>query len=149
MAMPLKIEHRAGIRAPASAIWAQLVDIESWPSWNPLYTEAKGVVRIGAELDLTVSLQGQAPRRIRPVIVDWVPNEQLHWRLSMMAGLVKTIRYLEIEELGPGSCIFSNGEIFEGMLGPTIAARLRGPLRAGFQAMGEAVKARAEAAAAS
>jgi hypothetical protein len=91
-------------------------------------------------------LPGQAPRTIRPVVLDWVPNEQILWRLSLLGGLVNSMRYFEIEELVPGSCIFSNGEMFEGLLGPTVAKRMRGPIRAGFQAMGEAIKALAEEA---
>ena len=146
--MRVKLEHRTGVRAPAETIWGVLYDIEAWPRWNPLYTKAAGVIRIGAPLDLEVVLPGQAPRAIRPVVLDWVPNEQILWRLTMLGGLVKSMRYFEIEELAPGSCIFSNGEMFDGLLGPSVAKRMRGPIRAGFQAMGEAVKALAEEAAA-
>lgn len=142
--MRVKLEHRTGVRASAETIWRMIADIEAWPRWNPLYTKAQGAVRIGATLDLEVALPGQAPRAIRPVVLDWIPNEQLLWRVSMMGGLIKSTRYFEIEELVPGSCIFSNGEMFEGLLGPTVARRLRGPIRAGFQAMGEAVKSLAE-----
>jgi hypothetical protein len=144
--MMVKLEHRTGVRASAEAIWAVLADIESWPRWNPLYTRAQGQIRIGAQLELEVALPGQAPRTIRPVVEDWVPNEQLHWRVSMLGGLVKSTRYFEIEQLAPGSCIFSNGELFGGLAGPIIARRMRGPIRAGFQAMGEAAKEIAEAA---
>jgi hypothetical protein len=142
-----KLEHRLGVRASAETIWTILADIDGWASWNPLYTRASGVIRMGSTLELELSLPGQAAREIRPVVIDWVPNEQVHWRLSMLGGLVKSTRYLEIEELAPGSCIFSNGELFGGLLGPSVARRLGGPIRAGFRAMGEALKARAEAAA--
>jgi hypothetical protein len=144
--MSVKLEHRLGIRAPAEAIWEVIADVERWSEWNPLYPRATGVIRIGAPLELDVALPGQATRAIRPVIKDWVPNEQLHWRLSMVGGLVKSTRYIEIERLVDNACIFSNGELFEGLLGPTIARRMRGVFRQGFAAMGEAVKSRAEAA---
>jgi len=144
--MSLKLEHRLGIRAPAAAVWEVIADVEGWPQWNPLYPKAAGVIRIGAPLELEVALPGQAPRAIRPVVKDWVPNEQLHWRLSMVGGLVKSTRYIEIEQLVDNACIFSNGELFEGLLGPSVARRLRVPIREGFAALGEAVKARAEAA---
>ena len=143
--MGLKIEHRLGIQAPAEAIWAVIADIGSWSVWNPLYTKAEGELRIGSRLTLELSLKGQKPRIIQPVIADWVPNDQIHWRLTMLGGLVRSTRYLEIEILSESGCIFSNGELFEGALGPMIARRLRAPIRAGFAAMGEAVKARVEA----
>ena len=139
--MRLKLEHRLGIQAPPEAIWAVLFDIAGWARWNPLYPEASGQVRIGSKLNLKVALDGREPRVITPTIIDWVPNEQIHWQLKTLGGLVKSIRYLEIEALGETGCIFSNGELFEGALGPTLAKRHRRAIRAGFAAMGEAVKA--------
>jgi len=143
--MRVKIEHRLGIRAPAEAIWSVIADIDAWPQWNPLYPKAEGALRIGGPLSLEVALPGQAPRALRPVIVDWVPNEQILWRLSLLGGLIRSTRFLEIEKLAESASIFSNGEMFEGLLGPGAGRRLRGALRAGFAAMGEAVKERVEA----
>ena len=139
--MSLKLEHRLGIQAPPEAIWAVIADIEGWSRWNPLYPRASGRLSIGSKLQLTLALDGREPRIITPTIIDWVPNDQIHWSLKTLGGLVKSTRYLEIEALGETGCIFSNGELFEGALGPSVAKRLRGPIRAGFAAMGEAVKA--------
>jgi hypothetical protein len=122
--MKFKIEHRLGLQAPPDAIWAVIADINSWGEWNPLYTRAEGTLRIGAQLDLDLALKGQKVRAIRPTILDWVPNEQILWRLSMVGGLVKSIRYIEIEKLSETGCIFANGELFEGPLGPTVARRM-------------------------
>jgi hypothetical protein len=144
--MKVKLEHRVGIRAPAEAIWAIVSDIEGWASWNPIYPRAEGVLKIGAPLSLDLAMEGQAMRTIRPVIADWIPNEQIHWRLSLLGGLVSTTRYIEIEKLADRACIFYNGEVFGGLLGPSVARRMRPAIRAGFAAMGEAVKAKAEAA---
>ena len=140
-----KIEHRLGIRAPAQVIWDLVADIERWENWNPLYPKARGALRIGSQLELEVALPQSARRTIRPVIVDWVPREQMIWRQSVLAGLMKSRRYIEIEQLTETGCIFSNGEIFEGALGPMVARRRRREIRAGFAAMGEALKARVEA----
>ena len=144
----VKLEHRVGVQAPVEEIWKILVDLESWPKWCALYPKTAGVIRIGSELNLEVAVPGQPVRAIKPVVVDWVPNEQILWRLSMFAGLMKSTRYFEIEQLAPGSCIFSHGEMFEGMLGPSVAKRLSGPLKRAFRDMGEAVKGLAETAAA-
>ena len=29
---------------------------------------------------MTLALPGQEPQQIRPTVLEWVPNEQLHWR---------------------------------------------------------------------
>ena len=143
--MKVTIEHRVGIQAPPEAIWEVLADIAGWRDWNPLYPRAEGVVRIGAQLDLDLALPGRKLQPIRPVILDWIPNEQIHWRLTALGGLVKTIRFLEIEKLTETGCIFANGEVFDGLLGPTVVRSMRGSVRSGFAAMSEALKARVEA----
>jgi hypothetical protein len=140
-----KVEHRIGVKASPQVIWDILVDLPGWSAWNPLYPEARGDVRIGQALDLVLALPGAAPRRIRPMVVDWVPREQLHWRTTALGGLVRTLRYVEIEELAPGSCIVSNGEIFKGLLGTTVLKSQASKLRAGFAAMGVALRDAAEA----
>jgi hypothetical protein len=139
------IENRVGIQAPASVIWDVVRDLEGWADWNPTYPKAAGEIRIGATLTLTLALPGQPQRHINPVVLEWVPNEQLHWRLSLMGGLVKTIRYIEIEQLAEESCIVSNGEIFMGMMGGSVAKQMGRAINRGFRDMNEALKARAEA----
>ena len=142
----VRIEHRIGIQAPAEVIWDVLYDLDRWSEWNPLYPKASGTIRIGSPLTLTLALPGQAPREIHPVVLEWVPNEQLHWRLTALGGLVKTVRYIEIEQLAEASCIVSSGEIFGGWLGTSVARQMGRAAHRGFVAMNEALKARAEAA---
>jgi hypothetical protein len=143
--MRYKLEHRLGIKAPAHVVWEIVSDLSTWHEWNPLYTQAKGVVGFGELLTLTLALPGQKPRVIRPRVLDWAPDEAIHWKLSMLMGLVDTTRYLEIEKMSDTGCIFSNGEIFDGPLGPMVAKRMKRAIREGFAAMGEALRDRAEA----
>lgn len=141
----VKIEHRVGVQAPSDIIWELVYDLSTWKDWNPLYTEAAGEVRIGSTLTLKMELPGEKPMTIQPTVLEWVPREQLHWRLKMMGGLVSNTRYIEIESLGEASCIVSNGEIFGGFLGPQAAKRVGGKVWRGFEAMNEALKSAAEA----
>ena len=140
----LRIEHRIGVQAPAEVIWEVISDLKSWESWNALYPKASGEIHIGSVLDLTLALPGQPPQQIRPTVLEWVPNEQLHWRLTMLGGLVRTIRYFEIESLAAASCIVSNGEILGGLVGPRVGRRMGRNIHRGFTEMNEALKARAE-----
>jgi len=141
----LRVEHRIGIQAPPEVIWEVISDLGSWAQWNPIYTKASGEIRIGSTLDVTLALPGEAPQQIRPVVQEWVPNEQLHWRLTMLGGMVKTTRFIEIETLGEASCIISNGELIGGLLGPRLGRRMGPKLYRAFREMDEALKARAEA----
>ncbi|MBL8770013.1 MAG: SRPBCC domain-containing protein [Phenylobacterium sp.] len=140
------MEDRIGIQAPAEVIWDIVYDIDRWHEWNPTYTRAAGAVRIGEILTLTLELPGQAAQEIRPKVLEWVPGEQLHWQLSMMGGMIRTLRYLEISPLHETGCIVDNGEIFGGLMGPSLGKRVGRSVRQGFQAMNQALKARAEQA---
>ena len=146
MALPLRIEHRIGVQAPREPVWAMILDLGGWSRWNPLYTQASGKVGFEEKLTLTVAIPGEAPREIRPTVVDWTPNEQIIWRLSMLGGLIRSTRYIETETLENGNVIFSNGEIFEGRLQWLINKKQQRAIKRGFAAFGEAVRDRAEAA---
>jgi hypothetical protein len=145
MPLPLKIEHRIGIQAPAEVIWSILSDIPGWREWNPIYPKAEGALRIGSVLTLEFAAPGQPPQTIQPQVVDWVPNEQIIWRMTSHLGLLRRLRYLEIEALSPQSCIFSNGEIFEGPMRRFIPRAMRRRFKAAFGHLSEAVRDRAEA----
>jgi hypothetical protein len=146
MPLPIKIEHRIGVQTPPEVIWAIVSDINGYARWNPLYSKSEGEVQFDAVLNLEVALPGEAPRVIKPTVTDWTPNEQIIWKLRLFAGFLSTTRFIEIEKLGDESCIFSNGEIFEGPAIRFLGRKTRRAVKAGFTAMGEAVRDRAEAA---
>ncbi|THD61199.1 MAG: SRPBCC domain-containing protein [Phenylobacterium sp.] len=138
------MEHRVGVQAPAEVIWEVLSDLKSWGEWCKLYPKAAGEIRIGSVLDITLALPGRPEEEIRPTVLEWVPNEQLHWRLSMLGGLVRTTRFFEIEALAEASCIVTNGELIAGILGPSLGKRLGRTIYRAFVEMDEDLKARAE-----
>ncbi|MFA7261853.1 MAG: SRPBCC domain-containing protein [Caulobacter sp.] len=143
--MAVKLERRIGIQAPDEIVWEILSDIPGWADWNPIYPKAQGEIRIGNRWTVDLALPGQAPRTINPVILDWAPYDHIHWRLDLLRGWARTVRFLEIEKMGPENSIFSNGEIFDGLLGPAIARRLRRPIIEGFEALNAVLKERSEA----
>ena len=142
--MAFRIEHRIGVAASADTIWDILSDLEGWSRWNPLYPQAGGKLSIGGTLTLTEALPDAAPRSIQPVIVDWEPASQILWR-SADGLMARSVRYLEIEALSETGCIFANGAFFHGFLGEQAAKRARRSIQGGYNALGEALKAQAEA----
>jgi hypothetical protein len=140
----VKVEHRAGVRAPADIVWEILADIPGWVAWNPLHKEARGEVRIGSTLTATQAIEGQPDQPVSFTVSDWVPNEQLHLRRSNMGGWLRSIRFIEIDTLDEAACIVSTGELFIGMLGPRFVKKHGRTLKRGFTAHGEALKAEAE-----
>ncbi len=143
--MQRAVEHRIGIQAPAELIWELISDFSTWEQWNPVHPRAEGQLKIGTSLSVHQALPGEPVRVIQPVVQDWVPYEQLHWRSTRLGGFVTAIRYIEIETMGPGSSTFSNGELFMGLLVRWISRDDRRKLKAAYTQMGEALRDHAEA----
>ena len=143
--MVFRLENRIGVATPASTIWEVISDLDGWSRWNPLYPQASGKLGFGETLTLTLKLPEQEPETIRPTVLEWSPNSLIHWSLKLAGGMVKTTRYLEIEALTETGCIFSNGEVFDGVLSRFVPRRLRRRIRQGFDGMGEAAEREAEA----
>jgi hypothetical protein len=140
-----RIEHRLGIAAPDHVIWEVLSDLERWPEWNPMYSQASGRLRIGEKLTLTDATPGLQPEVITPSIIDWVPDTQILWGLSQKAGFQKRLRYLEIEKLSDHGCVFANGEDWAGYMAKYVPVRRRRAIRNALEAMSEALRDRAVA----
>ena len=145
--MAFKVEHRVGVPASSKAIWDVLSDLPRWKEWNTLYPEIHGLLRIQQKLVIGESFPGQPDRVIRPTVMDWVPNEQILWTISEHMGLVRRIRYIEIETLGEGdtNCILSNGEVYQGLLGPRVGKSRRRWLKKGFEQLNADIVARVKA----
>ncbi len=145
--MAFKVEHRVGVPASAKAIWDVLSDLPRWREWNTLYPEIHGLLRIQQKLAIGEAFPGQPDRVIRPIVVDWVPNEQILWAHSERMGLVKRIRFIEIETVGESgsNCILSNGEVYDGLMGPSVGKARRKWLRQGFEQLNADVVARVKA----
>ena len=141
----VRIEHRIGVQAPAETIWGLIYDIARWSEWNPLYAGAHGTIRIGGKPDLTLVLPGLKPQKTRATVLEWVPNEQLHYQTAGMGGLIRGTHYVEIEQLAEASCIVANGEIVGGLLGPSVARSVGPKIWRAIKGMNEALKEQAEA----
>lgn len=136
---PLKVEHRIGAQVPPEILWELLRDVDGWSAWNPLYPKSRGEIRIGAPLELTEALPGRTTREARPVVLDWVPLEQIHWRDSRSDGWVKSVRYIEVDIVSATGCIVSNGEVFTGLLAKRHLKANRTAHLDGFRAMNQAL----------
>lgn len=142
--MSIRIEFRVGVAATADALWTAIADLESWPSWNPMYAQAAGRIGFGETLDLVETLPGLPHRALNPRVATWTPREQLVWT-ETRGFMARSIRYFEIDALAPeGGCIFANGEIFDGRLGDRLGKRLAPVLRPMFETIALKLKAKVE-----
>lgn len=137
--MDFRVENRTGVPASSDAIWAVLSDLEGWAGWNPVFPQASGAMGFSAPLTMTERIEGLGERQVQAMLGDWVPYSKLIWSERRGWQFTST-RYVVIEELAPGSCIVTIGEIYGGMRGESHYMKHRRALRAACAAMNEALR---------
>ena len=142
--MNFKIEKRIGVQATTDAIWALIGDLSTWSRWNPVETDVGGVIAFGGSVTLTERFEGLPERAVVGRIGDWQPYSQLVWT-EKRGWQFNVIRYYEIQELDPGSCIVANGFIFSGLRGEGFHDKHKRVLRHACETIAENLKAASEA----
>ncbi|WP_339871363.1 SRPBCC domain-containing protein [uncultured Brevundimonas sp.] len=134
-----KIEKRVGVQASTERLWDILSDLPGWNRWNPVETGLEGAIAFGGRISLTETIPGLTQRPTTVRIADWQPYAQLIWA-EKRGWAFDVVRYFEIEELVPGSCIVANGFIFSGLRGELFHDRHRKTLRAACEAVAEGLR---------
>lgn len=140
------------IEAPASAVRAVLFDFGAYPKWNPFIIKVDGTVAEGSEIYVTVMPLGGPEINASAKVLSMAQNH-LAWEGSGMSqvgsgpvsvdipGILSARHDFIIEELGPGRTLFHNNDDFSGA---AVASYNMKPIKAGLDAMNEALKKRAE-----
>jgi hypothetical protein len=135
------------IDAPTGTVWAILTDLPSWAQWNPSFHDMQGEPVVGSRLSFRL---GEGSRlRIRPRVVEVVEGSTFAWLGHLgVRGLFDGEHRFTLEPTAGGGTHLVHEERFSGILRRPVLRRVGEQTRAGFEAMNEALKARAEAAAA-
>lgn len=133
------------IRASPAGIWSILTDFPAYPRWNPFIRSIAGSLVASGRLTVSIQPPGGRARTFRPRVMTWVENRELRWRGRLLSpGLFDGEHFFRIEAKRPGLSRFVHGEQFSGLLVPLVRSRLESGTRAGFVAMNQALKSRAE-----
>jgi len=114
------------INAPAETIWNILAHTAAYPTWNPLVVTLNGELKEGNNIEIHVSLGKDKPSVFKPRLLVVKKDTELRWIGSLF---VKGV----------------HEEVFTGMLSSLIFGMIGKDTLAGFNAMNEALKHRAEA----
>lgn len=133
------------INASAQQVWSVLVNFAEYPNWNPFVREITGVPRVGEKLRVVIQPPGGKGMTFRPTVLVATAEQELRWLgRILIPGLFDGEHYFRVVPLGPDKVRFIHGERFSGLLVALAKATLDSATKAGFEAMNQALKAKAE-----
>ncbi|NWF83232.1 MAG: SRPBCC domain-containing protein [Bryobacteraceae bacterium] len=135
------------IDAPAQRVWKVLIDFAAYPAWNPFVRKIEGAPKPGSRLKVVIRPPGGQGMTFKPVVLKADPNRELRWLGHfLLPGIFDGEHCFIIEPVSESRVRFIHSERFNGILVALMRSSLDGGTRAGFEAMNQALKARAETA---
>jgi hypothetical protein len=142
-----QIETEIDIAATAQRVWSILTDFTAYPEWNPFIRSIEGVLGKGQRLKVAIQPEGARAMTFRPIVLAAVADHEFRWcGRFVLPGIFDGEHYFHMLPGAPGSVRFVQGEKFSGLLVGFAKAGLDSKTKAGFIAMNQALKARAEKA---
>lgn len=133
------------IDAPASVIWKELTNGDAYPDWNPLVQRLSGDLVVGSFLNTTIQLGDNAPMDFTPEVLVVDENTEFRWvGQAGVPGIFDGEHFFILDETDEGITVFHHGENFTGLLAYPLFLFIGEDTKDGFQAMNQALKARAE-----
>jgi hypothetical protein len=140
-----QLHSETAIQASPQRVWEILTDFAAYPDWNPFIPRISGSPEAGSRLDVQLQPPGGRGMRMRPTVTAAAPSHELRWLGHLgVPGLFDGEHSFRIEPLGADRVRFVQEERFTGLLAPLVLRFIARSIRQGFEAMNQALKARAE-----
>lgn len=138
---------RVEIAAPADFVWTVLVDYPNYPQWNPYTVQVETTLAIGDPIDLTLPAPDGSPTTFvnREFIRVVDPPRHLRYDTGDAIPGLHAVRDQWIEELEANRCAYWTTDEFTGKHAALVLDANGAWVKAGFDAVARALKARAEA----
>jgi hypothetical protein len=137
---------RVEIAAPAAFVWDVLVDYPNYPQWNPYTVSVATTLEIGDPIDLTLpAVDGSDSTFVNREYVRIVdrPHHLRYDTAEEMPGIF-AVRDQWITELGPDRCAYHTTDTITGKYADKVMEMTGDWIKAGFDSVAHALKARAE-----
>ena len=139
----MEIETSVDIAAPPALVWETLLDFEAYPEWNPFVRSIEGTPATGQRLRVRLEPPESRGMTFKPRVTALEPAERFEWLGHLgIPGLFDGRHEFRLERLGPDQTRFHHGETFSGLLAGVLLNE--SSTRAGFEAMNESLRTRAE-----
>lgn len=133
------------IDSSPETVWAELVNFESFPNWNPMIRSAEGQPQLGEKLIVFVQAEGADGMEFKPTVTKVDLNRELRWLGTLgVRGVFDGEHIFTLEPTDEGNVHFVHREEFRGVLIPLLMRFIEDDTLRGFNDMNRALKARAE-----
>ena len=140
-----EIHTEIAIDADPGAVWEVLVDLSSYPDWNPMVRKASGEVRVGELLTLHYEPEGHKKRTFKPLLLVVEPGRELRWQGKPgVRFLFESEHSYILKETVEGKTHLDHDMIFWGLLIPPVRTILEKATRKPFNDQNKALKERVE-----
>jgi hypothetical protein len=140
-----KIHTEIDIEAKPDVVWNVLVDLSSYPQWNPMVREAGGEVRTGKRLRLRYQPEGQKSRLFKPLLLVVIPDRELRWQGQPgIRYLFESEHIYLLKETINGETHLDHDMVFWGLLIPPVENLIDKTVRGPFNDLNKALKHRVE-----
>ena len=143
--MEMVVETEIAIQASLDHVWEILSDFSRYREWNPLIVRAEGPLIRGNRIAISVRMPEREPMNFHPTLLALEEKKEIRWLGSLpVPGLFSGEHAFVLTERADGSMHLVHRERFRGFLVLLLSRRWFERVRHGFEAMNEALKARAE-----
>lgn len=141
-----ELKAEVEIAAPIDAVWETLIDLASYPDWNPFIVSAEGQVVEGERLTNRMQPPGGKAITFKPTVTVVEPTTTLEWLGRVgLPGIFDGRHRFDLAPCRNGGTLVTQSEQFDGVLVRFMRTSLDTQTMAGFVAMNAALKARVEA----
>jgi hypothetical protein len=136
------------IDAPKEQVWQVLTNFGAYRQWNPLFTEIDGKCVAGARINVQVRMD-ERTMTYTPTIKSVKPQAELAWSEQLIVpGIFDGEHRFQLESTDNGQTRFVQHDHYSGALVPLLMEMYEAQAESGFRRMNDALKKRAEQAAA-
>jgi len=125
------------VAAPIERVWETLVDLESYPRWNPFTVSVRSNLEVGAPVRMRVKMAklGITVRQ-REVVREIEAPRRLVWGARMLG--VRAERVQTLAEV-TGGTRYRTEDVIEGPLAPLVFRIFGASIQVGFEGVAEAL----------
>lgn len=135
------------IDAPAENVWHFLTEFEKFPQWNPFIRRISGELKVGSRLEVLMQIPGGRSMTLKPKVLKVEPNREFRWKGKvLLPGIFDAEHIFAVEPLPEKRVLFTQKEIFTGILVPLFFRGMDKTVRRGFEEMNQVLKSIVERA---